>query len=283
MFRDLKSALSWGSSRLRSIEGGCAEGDAERLLEAAAGKKRFEIFSDIPEDPGADVFSRYVVFINKRRMRVPVAYILGRTEFMSLPFIVDERVLIPRKETELLVERALETLSKNCRVLDLCTGSANIAVSTAYYSGCEVVAADISGDALDAARENARLNKVDGMIKFLCGDMFLPVEKAGLGDFDMIVSNPPYVRSSDIKNLQDEVAAHEPAAALDGGADGLNFYREIAFQSPNFLKPGGRLLLETGYDQAGEVRSILRERFPGAAIHKDYSGIDRIVEGVLVG
>ncbi len=283
MFRDLKSALSWGKNQLCCVESGSAEGDAERLLEAAAGKKRFEIFNGIQEDAGGDVFARYAGFINKRRMRVPVDYILGRTEFMSLPFIVDERVLIPRKETELLVERALKTLSKDCRVLDLCSGSANIAVSVAYYAGCEVFAADISGEALDVARENARLNKVDGRIRFLCGDMFRPVEKAGLGDFDMIVSNPPYVRSADIKNLQDEVAAHEPAAALDGGADGLSFYREIADQSPNFLKPGGRLLLETGYDQAGEVQSMLRERFPGAALCKDYSGIDRIVEGVLVG
>ncbi len=278
---DVKSALSWARDELGAPCSSALGRDAELLLGAAAGKKRFELFMDSCAELSEEVFRKYAGFIERRRQSVPVDYILGRTEFMSLPFNVDDRVLIPRRETEILVERALKFLVSGQRLLDIGTGSGNIAVSSAYYSGCAVCASDVSGRALDSARANASLNGVSGLIEFFKGDMFEPFKESGLKDFDMIVSNPPYIRTGDMENLQEETARYEPPLALCGGEDGLSFYRRIANESPAFLREGGILLLETGYDQASAVSAMLRANGFAAGIIRDYSGIDRVVEAVL--
>ena len=280
---DIKSALTWGGEALGAAGQEAARRDAEILLEAAAGKRRFELFLDFSDELPVDVFHEYAGFIEKRARRMPVDYILGRTEFMSLPFYVDRGVLIPRKETEILVERALKTLDSRHKIIDLGTGSANIAVSAAFYSGCAVYASDVSGQAVETARANAALNGVSCRVKFFEGDMFEPFRENMLGDFDMIISNPPYIKTGDMENPQDESISYEPEIALDGGKDGLGFYRGIIRESPAFLKEGGLLLFETGYGQAAAVRAMLEERGFNSRAYKDYSGIDRVVEGLLTG
>ncbi len=278
---DVKSALSWARDELDAPCSSALRRDAELLLEAAAGKKRFELLMDSRAELSDEVFKRYAGFIERRRQSVPVDYILGRAEFMSLPFNVDDRVLIPRQETEILVERALKFLGSGQRLLDIGTGSGNIAVSAAYYSGCAVCASDVCGLALDSARGNASLNGVSGLIEFFEGDMFEPFKESGLKDFDMIISNPPYISTGDMENLQDETARYEPRLALLGGEDGLSFYKRIVNEAPAFLREEGILLLETGYDQASMVGGMLRANGFSAEIIKDYSGIDRVVEAVL--
>lgn len=278
---DVKSALSWAGNELGAPCSSSLRRDAELLLEAAAGKKRFELLMVPCAELSDEVFKRYAGFIERRRQSVPVDYILGRAEFMSLPFNVDDRVLIPRKETEILVERALKFLVSGQRLLDIGTGSGNIAVSAAYYSGCAVCASDVSGRALDSARGNASLNGVSGLIEFFEGDMFEPFKEIGLKDFDMIISNPPYISTGDMENLQDETARYEPRLALWGGEDGFSFYKRIVNEAPAFLREKGILLLETGYDQASAVGGMLGANGFSAKIIKDYSGIERVVEAVL--
>lgn len=278
---NVKSALEWAGDELGAPRSSALGRDAEILLEAAAGKKRFELFMAPGAELSDEVFRRYSRFIERRRRFVPVDYILGRTEFMSLPFNVDENVLIPRRETEILAERALKRLGPGRKMLDVGTGSGNIAVSAAYYSGCAVCASDVCPRALDSARGNAALNGVVRLIEFFEGDMFEPLKERGVKGFDAIVSNPPYVREGDMGNLQEETARYEPRLALCGGEDGLDFYRRIAYEAPYFLREEGMLLLETGYDQASAVSGMLEARGFAVEIIRDYSGIERVVEAVF--
>ncbi|MGI6668286.1 MAG: peptide chain release factor N(5)-glutamine methyltransferase [Acetivibrionales bacterium] len=226
-------------------------------------------------------------------------------EFMSLMFEVGPGVLIPRQETELLVETVIRFCSGSdkasrrrciCRrkpdfrekprkrqghisILDMGTGSGCIAVSLArYIPGCRVTAVDIMPAALEAARKNAQANGVADRVRFIKSNLFesVPEEK-----FDVIVSNPPYVRTEEISRLQREIREYEPISALDGGADGLFFYREIIKSSKAYLKPGGMLAFETGYDQAADVASMLSGSFKDTRIYKDLAGIDRVVTSIL--
>jgi release factor glutamine methyltransferase len=214
--------------------------------------------------------------IGKRLNRVPLQYLLGTWQFMGLEFIVTPSVLIPRQDTEILVEAAIKMNPR--RVLDLCTGSGCIGISLARLAGADVTAADISRAALDVARRNAALNGVDGKIRFIESDLFIniPNEK-----YDMIVTNPPYIPSADIAGLQDEVKSHEPLSALDGGPDGLKFYRDIIPQALNFLTPEGILLMEVG--PAEGVRGLLRRHgYTGVTTLDDLSGLDRVVRGIFL-
>lgn len=205
----------------------------------------------------------------------PLWYCIGDTEFYGYKIKVDERVLIPRPETELLVYNALPHINSDSEVLDLCTGSGAIAIAVKGEKGANVVGSDISQDALSLANENAILNNVN--IEFVHGDLFEAVMER---KFDVIFSNPPYIKSSDINSLQNEVKNFEPILALDGGEDGLDFYRKIVSQVKNYLKPNGVVFLECGFGQAQIVKEMFDENF-SVEIIKDYENIDRIVKAVF--
>ncbi|MFA5363114.1 MAG: peptide chain release factor N(5)-glutamine methyltransferase [Candidatus Omnitrophota bacterium] len=239
------------------------------------------------------VSGRVSAILQRRVTGEPLAYILGTQEFMGFSFEVDPAVLIPRMETEILVETAVnyaagapEPRGAGLKILDVGTGSGNIAVSLArLLPGAVVDALDVSKDALSIARKNARLNKVEERIGFIHGDLFNPLRKIpGLqagerpAGYDLIISNPPYIPAGEIARLQPEVR-REPRISLDGGKDGLDFYRRIINASPGYLKDGGLLLMEIGFGQREAVEMIFKEseNFEIAEIVKDYSGIERVV------
>ncbi len=217
--------------------------------------------------------------VRERCRRVPLAYLLGQTEFMGLPFAVRPGVLIPRQDTETLVEWVLEeTDGEGKNLLDLCCGSGCIGLSLAKLGGFEAVLCDLSDTAVEVSRENAA--RLGCRARIYQGDLFaaLPV---GLR-FDVIVSNPPYIQSAVIEGLMPEVRDYEPRMALDGAEDGLLFYRRIAAQAGAWLVPGGRLYLEIGYDQGESVPFLLREAgFLQVEVRRDLAGQTRVVRGVV--
>lgn len=211
----------------------------------------------------------------------PVQYIIGKTEFCGLEFLVNEDVLIPRPETEMLVESTLGILKEGRRagdelsILDLCTGSGNIAIAlTKNLHDCKIVASDISKNALLTARRNAAMNGVSEDINFVESDLFRNIE----GRFDIIVSNPPYIARHEFPELQQEVLK-EPRIALDGGEDGLDFYRRIITDAPGHLKDNGYLIVEIGYGQLRSIENIIRgvTGMKPVEVKKDFNGIDRVV------
>lgn len=214
-------------------------------------------------------YQRIFELVGERIAGKPLQYILSETEFFGYPIKLNQNVLIPRFETELLCDYAMKEIRKESKVLDLCTGSGCIAVAIAKEKGAQVTASDISPEALEVAKENARINGVS--VEFVESNLFAKVT----GVFDVIVSNPPYIRSGDIAGLERIVRDFEPRLALDGGADGLDFYRAIARDFEKFLAPKGYLFLEVGYDQAKEVAALFGKW--DIKIIKDYSGIERIV------
>jgi release factor glutamine methyltransferase len=214
----------------------------------------------------------------KRRISgEPIQYILGKTEFMGLEFKVEKNVFIPRMETELLVETAIHQLSVK-KILDIGTGSGCIAVSLAkFLPNIEIDALDISYAAIKVARENARLNNVDDKINFIQSDLF-DTYYLRAGTYGLIVSNPPYVPAEDINNLSIEVRS-EPKISLNGGTDGLDFYRRLISGSAKFLKKGGLLILEIGFKQRKAIENLFQnsKNFEIIEVVKDYAGIDRVV------
>lgn len=217
----------------------------------------------------------YLTLIEKRVNNIPFAYIVGHKEFMKLDFIVNENVLIPRADTEILVEEALKY--RKSKILDMCTGSGCIAISMAYYSNenAEVSAADISEKALKVAQMNAMLNEVN--VSFINSDLFENVKEK----YEMILSNPPYIKKEAIGNLQIEVQK-EPVIALDGGESGLEFYERIVPKAKEHLEIGGVLILEIGYDQAEDVKKLMQEyEYKNIRIIKDLDQNDRVVIGEI--
>ncbi|MDD4494204.1 MAG: peptide chain release factor N(5)-glutamine methyltransferase [Eubacteriales bacterium] len=237
--------------------------------------------------PENEIFDeQYLTFtkaISERASGTPAQYILGTQEFMSLDFIVSPAVLIPRPETELLVETAMEFIGKASvkngpEVLDIGTGSGCIAVSIAHYlKNCRVTAADISPACLEIARLNSEKHGVSERIEFIISDLFknLPGRK-----YDVILSNPPYIPTHDISTLQMEVREHEPIGALDGGADGLKAINSIIEKAPAHLKNGGMLALEIGIGQEEKVGKLMNESFASVRIKKDLQGIPRVMTGI---
>ena len=210
----------------------------------------------------------------RRQQGEPLWQIIGNADFYGYEIDINKNVLCPRPETEELVCEAVKHISENSRVLDLCTGSGCIAIAVADKTGAHVVASDISEEALKIAKSNAVKNKVDDKIEFVHSDMFEGIT----GTFGVIISNPPYIPTADISGLDREVKDHEPALALDGGEDGLDFYRIIAEKSGEYLVPGGRIFLEVGIGQAQAVADMLKGF--DTKIIKDMQGIDRIICGV---
>ena len=247
--------------------------EAEWIVSICSGLSRSEAKGNAVID--AKSLERIRKITDERITGRPLWYCIGDTEFYGFKIKVDERVLIPRPETELLVENALKSINGDSKVLDLCTGSGAIAIAINKKSGAKTTAVDISEDALTLAKENAEINGAD--VEFIKSDMFGALDGR---KFDVIVSNPPYIKSDDIKTLQREVKDFEPLIALDGGVDGLDFYRIIAKNAPQYLKIGGTLLLECGVDEAEKIKGLL-SAFSSVEIIKDYENIDRIVKAVL--
>lgn len=354
----------WGRGELLSAEITEAQLDARLLLESVCGTGRNDLLVHGDRAVDAEKQAAYERLIAGRKKRIPLQQLTGVQEFMGLEFLVDRHVLIPRQDTEILVEEVLKNLYDGMRILDLCTGSGCILISLLHYSNdCEGVGADISPEALAVARKNARKllgpktcaegessvgkgtedtremgcgeecaenasvlcgredsvgdvpapsygkgypGKVpglynrngavgnamawrddeggaagagdrDGRISFVQGDLFEKVE----GKFDIIVSNPPYIPSGVIGTLMPEVREHEPLEALDGGEDGLSFYRRIVEECRPHLCGGGMLFLEIGYDQAADVRKLMEDAgFLEINVVKDYGGLDRVVCGM---
>lgn len=219
-----------------------------------------------------DKVSLYKKLLEKRAARIPLQYITGVQEFMGLEFEVNENVLIPRQDTEILVEEVLK-VCKGRTVLDMCTGSGCIVISLAKYGDLKrAVGSDISEKALQVAVKNAEKMNVD--VTFICSDLFENIE----GKYDIITSNPPYIKSDEFLTLMPEVRDHEPKLALEAGTDGLIYYKRIINALPEFLNPGGRVFFEIGYDQGKAVSGLLAKAgFCDIYVKKDLSGLDRVV------
>lgn len=255
-----------------------AELDARLLLEEICGTDRNTLLVHGDRNVTEEELAQYKEMLEKRSAHIPLQQIIGRQSFMGLDFYVDENVLIPRQDTELLVEEALQGLHDGMRILDMCTGSGCILLSLLKYSNdCEGIGADISEEALKVAERN-RVQLGLENAAFIRSDLFEAVE----GKFDLLVSNPPYICSDVIDTLMPEVREHEPRQALDGSADGLHFYRRILAECRAYLKPGGMLLFEIGYDQGEAVKRLMEENgFLEVEVKKDYGGLDRVVLGTL--
>lgn len=292
----LREVCEAGKEELRQAEIPDADLDAWYLLEYVTGITRTVYFAEPGTQIDDEQYERYRSLIKKRTEHVPLQHLTGEQEFMGLSFRVNENVLIPRQDTEILVESALEFLTEGkipvsdnrIRLLDMCTGSGCILISVLYYlkknvlsgnrcSGgvhAQGIGADISEKALDVAEKNAARHYTEA--QFVQGDLFENVE----GRYGMILSNPPYIRTSEIDRLQDEVKMHDPICALDGKEDGLYFYRRIVKESRAYLEKGGMLIFEIGYDQAQEVMELMIQAgFSDVQVRKDLSGLDRVVYG----
>ncbi|MBC7188707.1 peptide chain release factor N(5)-glutamine methyltransferase [Candidatus Aerophobetes bacterium] len=261
---------------------------AESIAEYILGKRKIDLYLEPDlsiEKEKEELFKRYVRCYARG---VPLAYIIGEQYFLGEKFLIRPGVFIPRPETELLVEKAVEFLNKRenhphpLKVVDLGTGSGNIAVSIAKrIENVIIYATDISSLALKVAKENASLHRVEKKIVFVMGDLFSPLENYHLeGKIDLIVSNPPYVEKGAFKSLPSQVKK-EPRFALEAGEDGLFFHRKIILSSPRWLSPGGALILEVGYNQAEKVEKIaceIEDYRKSLKIFKDLSGIPRIIK-----
>jgi len=283
--RCLRDALMVAAERLRAGGIDNPRLDAEVLLADCLNMSREQLVvaMDLPIAPAAA--RGFVVLVQRRLAREPVAYITGSQEFWSLDFIVTPEVLIPRPETERLVEVALLhtaqfSAATPLRILDLCSGSGVVAVSLAReLPPAQICAADISPAALAIARRNAAAHQTAARMRFLSGDLFAALAPRPEAGFALIVSNPPYVRRAEIVSLAPEVSRWEPRAALDGGVDGLDFYRRIAAAAADYLAPQGALALEIGADAASEVSAICADtgRYRQIEVFQDYAGRDRVI------
>lgn len=304
----LKTGYTEAKKRLE--ESGIEEAslDAWLLLEHVTGISRASYYADPDREMSPDEWRRYSELVGRRAERVPLQHITGTQEFMGLVFEVNEHVLIPRQDTEILVEQALAFIgsgkvpaaeNSRTRILDMCTGSGCILLSVMHWAESyrqkalrragdtarggekqdiiiEGTGADISPKALAVAEKNARRLGISA--GFVESDLFGAVR----GKYGMILSNPPYIRSDEIKDLQEEVKLHDPVIALDGREDGLYYYRRIVRESRSYLEEGGALLFEIGCDQAEAVSGLMSGAgFSEITVKKDLAGLDRVVSGVL--
>lgn len=257
--------------------------DARLLLEAVCGTNRNDLLvhGEQPVEPEAE--EKYFGWIGKRAGRIPLQQLTGEQDFMGLTFTVNENVLIPRQDTEILVEEVLKELHDGMRILDMCTGSGCILLSLLHYSNdCEGLGVDLSAEAMEVAGRNVLKvltpEKAEH-VHFLQSDLFEKVE----GKFEIIVSNPPYIASAEVDRLMPEVRDHEPRMALDGTEDGLEFYRRIIAEAGQYLVSSGMLFFEIGYDQGQAASELMREHgYREVQVVQDYAGLDRVVYGTYV-
>jgi release factor glutamine methyltransferase len=274
----LQQLLKWGRERLSSA--GVAEWslDAWYLLEYADGCTKNEYFLHPDREVSHAKRQLYEELIEKRSLHIPLQHLTGSQEFMGLSFYVNEHVLIPRQDTEILVEEAGRYLKPGMNILDMCTGSGCILLSVlTLYSGLTGTGVDLSGEALEVAAKNQQNLKLEEKAKLIQSDLFEQVD----GSFDRILSNPPYIPTKTVDTLMEEVRDHEPRMALDGLEDGLYFYRKIVEQSPAYLRSAGMLFFEIGYDQASAVTALMEKDFTDVRVVKDLAGLDRVVYGTL--
>jgi release factor glutamine methyltransferase len=256
--------------------------EAEIIVSHFLGIDRLILYKDNPQIL-EDIIPMIDELLTRRSKREPLQYVIGYTEFFGLKIKVGSGVLIPRPETELLAEQAIKTISNfefrisNFKILDLCTGTGCLALALAReFPDAKVYGTDTSEIAIGYAKENAGLNGIKN-VKFIKGSLFEPF-KGSTDTFDLIVSNPPYIRSDDIKSLQAEIRDWEPVEALDGGEDGLDYYRIIIPEARNYLKGYGCLMLELGISQADAVKQMAKNAgFQNISLIKDYAGIERIL------
>lgn len=294
-----REAYDYGVEQLEAEGIEDAEMDVRILLEDLCMVDREELFIGGDKTISRKDTETFMNAITRRMGHYPVQYITGKQEFMGLTFAVNQDVLIPRQDTEILVEEVLRTGIDGLKILDMCTGSGCILLSLLYYSNnCEGFGADISAEALDVAKDNmGRLSMDDTFdmlfnmggknvrqhfdaekIHFIESNLFNDIHES----FDIIVSNPPYIRSDVIPTLMEEVRNYEPMLALDGKEDGLYFYREIIKNAKNHLNSDGKLFFEIGYDQAKDVTALMEEAgYKDIKVVQDYAHLDRVVWGHL--
>lgn len=280
---NIKETMAYGQEKLEKAGKDGAAFDARVLLSFVMDIPFREMPLHYGDDVTDDQVQGFGELIERRLAGEPLQYITNEQEFMGLSFYVDERVLIPRLDTEILAEEAAQYVKsledknkKQVKVLDLCCGSGAIGLSIAKLTeNAEVTLSDVSWDALEVARINAVELGVDGRVRFVESDLF---EEIGEDDFDLIVSNPPYIPSDVISTLDTEVRDHEPMLALDGGDDGLDVYRRIIEEAPLHMKNGGCLMMEIGCDQADDIRELVKAggKFAEVTIRKDLAGLDRV-------
>jgi release factor glutamine methyltransferase len=270
-------AFLLGMQKLKEAEIGEAQLDARLLLEEVCGTDHNTLLCHGDREVSEAEEEQYRKALEQRAVHVPLQHLLGYQDFMGLRFQVNEYVLIPRQDTEILVEEAMRYLHDGMRILDLCTGSGCILLSLLHYSNdCEGVGVDISQEALQVAAQNAELLGIKA--DFLKSDLYEKVT----GKFDLLVSNPPYIERKVIPTLMEEVREYDPYIALDGGEDGLDFYRRIIGGAQDYLKRGGQILMEIGSGQAQAVSGLLREAgFKEIDVCRDFAGLDRVVSGRL--
>jgi len=277
---NIREELNRAAARLARAGSGSPRLDAEILLTFFLNIERLELYKAPERILTAEEAAGFEKLLERRCQGEPVAYIIGFKEFWSLLFLVNREVLIPRPETEILVEETLQAVQDESwaapRILEIGVGSGAITVALAReLPEAILTATDIAAGALDLARENARRHGVAARIDFRCGDLWTPVE----GTFDLIVSNPPYISSDEFHDLQKEVRGFEPYGALVSGQDGLQMFRRIITHANTWLKPGGYVIFEAGEKQARKVARLFEETrcFKKAAFVKDYQRISRIV------
>ena len=257
--------------------------DARLLLEAVCGTDRNDLLAHGEQPVMSQAEEKYLNWIRQRAEHIPLQQLTGEQDFMGLTFSVNEHVLIPRQDTEILVEEVLKELHDGMRVLDMCPGSGCILLSLLHYSNdCEGLGVDLSAEALEVAGRNVLKVLTPEKAEhahFLQSDLFEKVE----GKFEIIVSNPPYIASAEVEKLMPEVRDHEPRMALDGTEDGLYFYRRIIEEAGKHLVSSGMLFFEIGYDQGQAVSELMRtEGYCDVQVVQDYAGLDRVVFGTYV-
>ena len=279
MPRNIFEILRSATTKLETSGIETARLDAEVLLAHILNCKRLYLYVDATKNLSPAQISRYENLIEQRTKKIPVAYLTGQREFMGLNFVVTPDVLIPRPDTEILTQFAIEKLSdfENPIFADLGTGSGAICISILkYVKNAKAAAVDTSQDAVNCAKFNAEKFGVDDRVNFFVGNLFEPLRGQ---KFHAIISNPPYIPTKYLSTLQDEVK-REPKLALDGGIDGLDFYRRIIDDAPNFLFSGGFLAVEIGINQSVDVRKLFAKNFTNIEIFRDLAGIERVVAGI---
>lgn len=266
-----------GCLRLKAADISDYKLDARLLLEHVAGTTYNDLFTHGDKEMDAEVEKHYGEFIEKRMQHIPLQHLTGVQGFMGLEFKVSKDVLVPRADTETLVEEVLKDLHDGMRILDMCTGSGCILISLLHYSNdCEGVGADISEAALAIAKENAALNDVNA--SFVHSDLFSEIS----GKFDILVSNPPYIRTCEIEELMPEVKDHDPFIALNGHESGIYFYEKILAACPEFLNRGALVAFEIGNDQGESVSELMKNAgYKNVEVIKDFGGNPRVVKGLF--
>lgn len=254
--------------------------DTELLLGHLLHKSRLQLYLSFEMPVFQDTLSKFRELVKKRIAHTPVSYLTNHKEFMSLDFYVDPRVLIPRPETELLVETVLQYQEEACRFVDIGTGCGAIAISSGHHRpNWELIATDYSTEALEVAQQNAHTHNCVDRLTFLQGDLFEPLQELSNSRFDWIASNPPYVSTDDASTLPRDVREHEPEIALFAGIDGLDIIRRIVTDAPEFLNRQGKLILEIGHNQSHTVQDLIKSQpaYKHCEVIKDYAGVERVV------